>query len=187
MALYRMFRGHALVLSSMLCLGCAGGSPRPQRNSGEVLAILPPSEEDTANRYSSVVALTRTEQERPYCSGVLIAPQVVLTAAHCVCKDVLSTDGDTKILDPSTCKKQASISTALYRQTSPRKGDILKRYSGEVLAHPELVEAQAVGQERLLRVLRQGLVHRPLGRVQRHHEQAEMHGGVSSPRGGGAD
>ena len=50
---------------------------------------------------------------------------------------------------------------------------------GEMLAHPELVIAELVGQDRLGGVLGQGVGERAAGRMHRHHEHPETHGGRS--------
>ena len=47
---------------------------------------------------------------------------------------------------------------------------------GQMLAHPGLPEAEPIGQHDLVDVALVAVGERPMGRVQRHHEQAELHG-----------
>src|SRR5262245_64593408 len=48
-----------------------------------------------------------------------------------------------------------------------------------MLAQPHLIEAEPLGQQRLLGGLRKEIAERPRRRMERHHEQAEAHGFVS--------
>ena len=57
-----------------------------------------------------------------------------------------------------------------HQRRGERLGD-----GGEVLAHPELVEAELVGQQRLGGVLAQRVGHRTAGRMHRHHEHSKTH------------
>jgi hypothetical protein len=43
--------------------------------------------------FRATVGISRGTDRRPLCTGVLIKPDVVLTAAHCVCGAVLASDG----------------------------------------------------------------------------------------------
>jgi hypothetical protein len=45
-----------------------------------------------------------------------------------------------------------------------------------MLAHPELVIAELVGQDRLGGVLGEGVGQRAAGRMHRHHENPKTHG-----------
>jgi hypothetical protein len=76
----------ALVAVALLQVGCA-----PDRTTAPLIAPTTPSaivngQPDVANTYSNVAAViirTPNGQIFPFCSGTLIAPTVVLTAAHC--------------------------------------------------------------------------------------------------------
>jgi hypothetical protein len=54
---------------------------------------------------------------------------------------------------------------------------------GEVLADPQFVEAEALGQQGFLRGLLEIRAKRPRRRMQRHHEQAKAHVGLRSDNG----
>jgi hypothetical protein len=46
---------------------------------------------------------------------------------------------------------------------------------GEMLPHPGFGEAQFVGEHDLVQILLKRIRHRPVRRMQRHHEQAKFH------------
>jgi secreted trypsin-like serine protease len=66
---------------------------RVRTNSMSIQKIVGGSE-TTDNQYLSTVALSPgSDDPRPRCTGVLIQPDVVLTAAHCVCAVVAEQQG----------------------------------------------------------------------------------------------
>ena len=103
-------------------------------------------EVDFKNRYSSTVMVSpanQAEKTGTYCSGVLVAPRLVLTAGHCVCvqQKVTSADDETKfVIDSSQCAKTALVTTVLYEASSDtgRIGSRAGEYIGGVRPHPEL-------------------------------------------------
>jgi hypothetical protein len=126
----------AVVLA--LCAGCAAQPLAAQRTYHEELAILPPGEPDTGNRYSSVVALTHVDDERPFCSGVLAGPRLVLTAAHCVCRTNKAGEANnTFVRDRSACERRVAVRTALYGQADSGAREVSGPYLGDVLPHPD--------------------------------------------------
>lgn len=141
------------VLMLIVCAGCADQRPAaaPRTRRDEVLAVLPPGVWDARNTYSSVVALTKNGDTRPYCSGVLIHPRLVLTAAHCVCRNS-RWDGSNRIRDLNSCLKQAFIQTALYSSSDPNNPDDFKTYEGDVLPHPDfkIVLKMTDGREKIV-------------------------------------
>ncbi len=66
--------------------GCAAAAdapaPPPAHGSAVVQAIIAPQR--SATNYTEAVLVAVNNASGDYCSGVLIAPRVVLTAAHCV-------------------------------------------------------------------------------------------------------
>ncbi|WP_224242951.1 trypsin-like serine protease [Hyalangium gracile] len=98
-------------------------------------SIISRSQLDVSNRYLATVLV---DGGRGTCSGVLIAPRVVLTAGHCVCAqhkanpDTLSTQ---TLIDKSTCARTASVRVLTYQaEGEPRNDD----YTGVVAPHEQL-------------------------------------------------
>jgi hypothetical protein len=65
---------------------------------------------DVANRYRSVVYI---KNGKGSCSGVLAAPRLVLSAAHCFC---LPQGGKSTIIDSSNCAKEVAVYSYFYRR-----------------------------------------------------------------------
>jgi len=65
---------------------------------------------DVANRYRSVVSVSNGKGT---CSGVLAAPRLVLSAAHCFC---LPHDEKQTMINGSNCAKGAAVSSYFYRR-----------------------------------------------------------------------
>jgi hypothetical protein len=109
--------------------------------------ILSDGEQDIRNQYAHTVT---TEAITPSgdsirCSGVVISPNVVLTAGHCVCmnhKPTTAQDGIDLIIDSSQCIPSASITTALYNLQSTdaenHESTQKKTYTGKTKPHPNL-------------------------------------------------
>jgi hypothetical protein len=146
-----------------LCSGCKGSKagekePESARDAGqpvieawETLAfdmrlIALAGEIDIHNRYlASVKVGIRVNDERwQSCSGVVIGPQVVLTAGHCVCSRYLARPhegGRLKVIDPGVCAQTARVETLRYKpedKTARSPGAESIRYTGSVHPHPEL-------------------------------------------------
>lgn len=94
--------------------------------------------EDVTNRYSFAVMLTAKilEGEFRKCSGAVIAPRAVLTAAHCVCVR-------RKTLAPRpelTCAERATVTTASYNSSKEVIDNLVggryEDHEGAVRVHP---------------------------------------------------
>lgn len=77
------------------------------------------------------------------CSGVLIAPSVVLTAGHCVClphEEETDGGGGRTVVDGASCASNATVMTMLYQTVAQgaRPRAVLERHQGKVRVHPEL-------------------------------------------------
>jgi hypothetical protein len=126
-----------------------GGSvprERPASRSEEGALAELVGEVDAENRFlATVVVVTHLPgavEKGTQCSGVVLAPRLVLTAGHCVCmKRKLHEPGieGRKVVDGKACVATAAVNTLVYE--SSRKGEGLRYYSdehsGQVRLHPE--------------------------------------------------
>jgi hypothetical protein len=90
---------------------------------------------DTSNRYQATVLV---DGGRGTCSGVLVAPRVVVTAGHCVCFPRLAKPADAParaLIDKTTCARTATVAVVTYR---PKEKPIGQLLSGAVRPHEKL-------------------------------------------------
>jgi hypothetical protein len=95
---------------------------------------------DSLNQYSSTVMVTtRNPFYGAECSGILLSPRIVLTAANCVCgsqQHALTLDSGTAFLDNSTCAKRAYVMTASHERGHNEFFTETKTHSYEGTVHP---------------------------------------------------
>jgi hypothetical protein len=140
------------VLAMVSCKGCGEGSSSqataPDSGGDELQVLdtrvfLAAGETDFKNRYpSTIMVTTGNPWESELCSGVLIAPRLALTAAHCVCerRRAPALEGaDGFVIDGSACVKLAVVTTVTYDPAEARIGTGGKTqvHQGVVLPHPE--------------------------------------------------
>lgn len=106
---------------------------------------------DVENRYVSTVMITTdAESKTVLCSGVVINPRVVLTAASCVCEPGKSASipSKDKILSRGvSCLERAAVTTAIYEAAQDKEypeatsSMSFNSYEGTVRLHPEFTPA----------------------------------------------
>jgi hypothetical protein len=102
-------------------------------------------EVDISNRYRAAVMVTAHfgGGQRGTCGGVVVGEQVVLTAGHCVCKQLerLSGTDGSKIVAASACAETATVETTLYRPANDGASAAASTtdfFEGRVQPHPQL-------------------------------------------------
>jgi hypothetical protein len=98
---------------------------------------------DIKNRYASTVMLSLDESIKSVdCSGILLAPRLVLTAGSCVCarrevKAPLASDG--VLMHSGSCQERVFV-TAVFYESAIDEFNVDKRFQtirGQVRPHPE--------------------------------------------------
>jgi len=157
------FSPFLLLLKALLffCGGCAANTSIPEglrtdpaepasQASGDSLFLLG-GKIDVDNRFAATVIVT-PDEPLGMCSGMLVAPRLVVTAGHCVCmrrKAPTVQDQASLIIDSKACSATARVTTILYesaRSRGARKEPASPQtvsqypnfYSGKVQPHPEL-------------------------------------------------
>jgi hypothetical protein len=105
---------------------------------------------DAHNRYPSVVRIRPQPMElKPglrHCSGVIIAPRLVLTAGHCVCwqRPISTPEGALeRRVESTACVETATVDTFFYEYAPHLPPEhiashVSQRLEGQVRPHPRL-------------------------------------------------
>ncbi|HYH98799.1 MAG TPA: trypsin-like serine protease [Hyalangium sp.] len=137
-------------------MACAGGAanstvtPEYERTGFETEAggltsgfdiSVSRAREDIKNRYEAVV---QVRSERGACSGVFVTPEVVLTAAHCLCAPA-DPKSQAQVIDGSDCVTSATVMRGLHgSEEAPARGSPGDK--GRVRVHPSFRAEMAGGK-----------------------------------------
>jgi hypothetical protein len=105
-------------------------------------------EADVQNRFPATVSLIRpppfADVQLDVCSGVLVAPRLVLTAGECVCErrnQPAPGGGQQTVIDTASCVRSATVTFVRYESPNPAtpgSEGIFQNRVGEVRPHPDL-------------------------------------------------
>jgi trypsin-like peptidase len=135
-------------MSGLDASGMLGGLESVEFGPADLGVRQHAGEMDVKNDYASTVMLSlRNPREMPDCSGVLLAPQRVLTAASCVCAlrgETPASQGGEVRADASSCAKRVFVTAVVYGEVgSPRLKElstqmVFHTVEGSIRPHPEM-------------------------------------------------
>jgi len=154
----RRFVEGCTALAALMVSGCFATAPQgtiPSLRDGASQVLAGGSQfavlygkRDIENQYRSAVFVrpylpnTSSTQKpaRPQeCSGVLLAPRLVLTAAHCLCQPRPA--GNSLVIDGAGCAKEAVVEAFDAKPSADVEGEVewsSKLYRGSIRPHPDL-------------------------------------------------
>jgi hypothetical protein len=160
-----------LLTTSSACGGCTRQPSKQHAERGDARESIPSQVQpldllnevefetlgstDMENRYPFVVMVDAEappgEARIRECSGALVSPRLVLTAAHCVCQwreAPTAGGGAVSVMNTATCMKSALVTLFYYRAPTLREGmgSSTLEYLGQVRLHPRFqVQLDALG------------------------------------------